>query len=121
MIPAACAACLVGRTSPPRPRRSRCLAVGLFGLGVANGISAIGLGMLAVVFQERAGRPIVNRFHGCHSGGGLVGALLGAAAGIWLSPSVHMGLLAIAGLAGVAVVRALGPPGRGPGRVDVRR
>ena len=77
------------------------LAVGLTGMGLGSGSFAVCFGLLAVDYQQRAGRPLVTRFHGCHSAGGLGGAIIGVAATETLSPATHLGVLAIVGIIGL--------------------
>ena len=80
------------------------LAVGLTGMGLGSGSFAVCFGLLAVDYQQRAGRPLVTRFHGCHSAGGLAGAIIGVAATETLSPATHLGVLAIVGIIGLWVM-----------------
>ena len=80
------------------------LAVGLTGMGLGSGSFAVCFGLLAVDYQQRAGRPLVTRFHGCHSAGGLGGAIIGVAATETLSPATHLGVLAIVGILGLWVM-----------------
>ena len=103
--------CCVGVTVAASAPSLGVLAASLLVLGMCSGATSIGLGMQAVAFERRANRPIVNRFHGCHSAGGLVGALAGAAASTWLNPTVHLIAIAAAGLAGLVVVRSWFPTG----------
>jgi MFS family permease len=80
------------------------LAVGLTGMGLGSGSFAVCFGLLAVDYQQRAGRPLVTRFHGCHSAGGLAGAIIGVVATETLSPAVHLGVLALVGIVGLWVM-----------------
>ncbi len=83
----------------------RHLAVGLAGMGLGSGAFAVCFGLLAVEYQQRAGRTLVTRFHGCHSAGGLVGAILGVAGTTLLSPAAHLGAIALVGIGGLFVIR----------------
>ncbi len=70
-------------------------------MGLGSGSFAVCFGLLAVDYQQRAGRPLVTRFHGCHSAGGLAGAIIGVAATETLSPEIHLGVLALVGIVGL--------------------
>jgi len=80
------------------------LAAAQLAVGLASGAMGVALNIQAVALQERAGRPIASRLHGCHSGGGLLGALLGACLADVVSPAVLLVVVAAAGLGGLAVV-----------------
>jgi hypothetical protein len=57
-----------------------------------------------VAVEHRYGRPVLSGFHAAFSAGGLLGAALGAvAAGAGMPVTAHLPLVALAGLAGLAV------------------
>lgn len=95
-----CAALLAASSARSVPT----LSIALLALGASSGTLSVGFSAQAVALEQRAGRPITSRFHSCHSGGGLLGALLGAAGGTWLSPTAHLGALAAVGAIGVCVL-----------------
>jgi MFS family permease len=72
-------------------------------VGLASGSMGVALGAQAVSLQEASGRPIASRFHGCHSAGGVGGALLGAALATVLTPAQLITGVAVAGIAGLVV------------------
>jgi MFS family permease len=76
------------------------LALVLFEIGVANGITDIAMNVLAVDVQARVGRPIMSSLHGLWSAGGMAGAAIGSAA-------AHAGIAPALHLAAVAAVLAL--------------
>ena len=83
------------------------LGVALFGLGTAFGTWDVAMNSAAHEVEVRTGRPLMPRFHGAFSVGGLSGGALGAlAAGVGLPVPAHM---AGAVIAAVAVVRIAVP------------
>lgn len=95
-----CAALLAASSARSIPVLSLALLV----LGASSGMLSVGFSAQAVALERHCGRPVTSRFHSCHSGGGLLGAVLGAAGGTWLSPTAHLGALAAVGAAGIVVV-----------------
>ncbi|HET9656908.1 MAG TPA: hypothetical protein VFP72_16265, partial [Kineosporiaceae bacterium] len=88
------------------------LVVGLFTLGVANGIWDVAMNVEGAAVERLLDRPIMPRFHGWWSLGTVCGAGLGAAAAA-LGLPVREHLVALAGvnlLAGLAAVTAFLPP-----------
>jgi predicted MFS family arabinose efflux permease len=79
------------------------LALVLFEIGVANGITDIAMNVLAVDVQARMGRPIMSSLHGVWSAGGVAGAAIGSvAAHAGIAPALHLG--AVAAMLGIALV-----------------
>ncbi|KYF78203.1 MFS transporter permease [Sorangium cellulosum] len=83
------------------------LVAALLLLGASNGLMDVAMNAQAVEVERRHGRPILASVHGMFSLGGLIGAALGAlAAGLAVSPAVH--LLAVAAVLAVVVLDAGG-------------
>ncbi|WP_437961200.1 MFS transporter [Sorangium sp. So ce119] len=83
------------------------LVAALVLLGMTNGLMDVAMNAQAVEVERRHGRPILASVHGMFSLGGLIGAALGAlAAGLAVSPAVH--LLAVAAVLAVVVLDAGG-------------
>lgn len=80
----------------------------LFGAGY--GAVNVGINSAAVDFVRAAGRPVMPSFHAAYSLGGLLGATVGGLLAPVLTPTQHLGLLAVGGLlvtawAGRALIR----------------
>lgn len=89
------------------------LGVVLFALGAAFGTWDVAMNASAHEVEVRTRRPLMPRFHGAFSVGGLVGGGLGAlAAGVGLPVPAHMAVAACAAgfVAIVAVPLMLAPP-----------
>ncbi|WP_437291855.1 MFS transporter [Sorangium sp. So ce406] len=83
------------------------LVAALVLLGMSNGLMDVAMNAQAVEVERRHGRPILASVHGMFSLGGLIGAALGAlAAGMAVSPAVH--LLAVAAVLAVVILDAGG-------------
>ena len=81
------------------------LALVLFEIGMANGITDIAMNVLAVDVQARIGRPIMSSLHGLWSAGGVAGAAIGsAAAHAGIAPSLHLAAVAVALALALALV-----------------
>ena len=105
----------------------------LLALGTVFGTWDVAMNSAAHEVEVRTGRPLMPRFHGAFSVGGLSGGALGAvAAGVGLPVAVHMGGVVVAAAVAVMVAVPLLPePPRhvaadtvdtatGPRRVPVR-
>jgi fucose permease len=109
------------------------LGVALFGLGTAFGTWDVAMNSSAHEVEVRTGRPLMPRFHGAFSVGGLTGGALGAlAAGVSIPVPVHMAGAVVAAVAVVIVAVPLMPEPprhlpaeareqpRGPRRIPLR-
>ena len=72
----------------------------LFGAG--NGGMDVAMNAQGVEVEQTLRRSIINALHGFFSLGGVVGAAIGAlAAGLGVSPSIHLPLIGVVGLGGL--------------------
>jgi MFS family permease len=82
----------------------------LFALGTAFGTWDVAMNSSAHEVEVRTGRPLMPRFHGAFSVGGLIGGALGAgAAGVGLPVPMHMAGAVVAAMAAVMVAVPLMP------------
>lgn len=76
----------------------------LFGAG--NGGMDVAMNAQGVEVEQTLGRSIINSLHGFFSLGGVIGAATGAlAAGLGVSPTIHLPLIGILALAGLLRLR----------------
>jgi fucose permease len=122
-------ACCVWLPLPAYASSLGWLAVGLFGLGFANGVLDVSMNTYAVALEHRVGRPIMAFLHGSVSIGIVVGGLFGAAAAaLAVPPHAHLtaaaaGLLMVSGVAWWRLpdVSGVAVPGEAPARRFPRR
>jgi MFS family permease len=99
------------------------LALGLAMLAVANSVVDVAMNAQGVELERRYGRPVLSSMHAGHSGGLLVGGLIGtAAAAVGVPPVAHFAAVAaLAAVIGTLVTRALVDEPVRPGRTVLTR
>jgi MFS family permease len=120
---------------PPLTHSVAALGGVLLLFGAGYGAMNVGINSAAVDFVRAAGRPVMPSFHAAYSLGGLLGATVGGLLTPLLTPTQHLGLLAVGGLAvtawagrallrhevaPAAPVRADGSPGTAPSSSSAR-
>ncbi len=84
---------------PPLTHSVLALGGVLLVFGAGYGAMNVGINSAAVDFVRAAGRPVMPSFHAAYSLGGLLGATVGGLLAPVLTPTQHLGLLAVGGLA----------------------
>ncbi|SEM53970.1 MFS transporter [Streptacidiphilus jiangxiensis] len=84
---------------PPLTHSVLALGLVLLLFGAGYGAMNVGINSAAVDFVRAAERPVMPSFHAAYSLGGLLGATLGGLLAPVLTPTQHLGLLAVGGLA----------------------
>nr|WP_042374082.1 MFS transporter [Streptacidiphilus neutrinimicus] len=84
---------------PPLTHSVLALGGVLLVFGAGYGAMNVGINSAAVDFVRAAGRPVMPSFHAAYSLGGLLGATVGGLLAPALTPTQHLGLLAVGGLA----------------------
>ncbi|NSC20300.1 MFS transporter [Streptomyces albus subsp. chlorinus] len=88
---------------PPLTHSALALGLVLLVFGAAYGGMSVALNSAAVDLIAVLRRPVMPGFHAAFSLGGMLGAGLGGLVAGWLSPTRHLSLLAVAGLAVAAL------------------
>ncbi|RAG80614.1 MFS transporter [Streptacidiphilus pinicola] len=83
---------------PPLTHSVLALGGVLLVFGAGYGAVNVGINSAAVDFVRAAGRPVMPSFHAAYSLGGLLGATVGGLLAPVLTPTRHLGLLAVGGL-----------------------
>ncbi|MEY9875284.1 MFS family permease [Streptacidiphilus sp. MAP12-33] len=96
---AACVLLCASVALPPLTHSVLALGLVLLLFGAGYGAMNVGINSAAVDFVRAAGRPVMPSFHAAYSLGGLLGATLGGLLATVLTPTQHLGLLAVGGLA----------------------
>ncbi|MEW2547402.1 MFS transporter [Streptomyces sp. NPDC047002] len=104
-VTVACAALLsLSVALPAHTHSALSLGLVLVVFGVGYGGQNVAMNAVAVDLVAALRRPIISSFHAVYSLGGMLGAALGGLVASRLSPAVHLGALAVAGLVATAVV-----------------